>query len=290
MGWRKEPKRLPPARAKPEAGDYTEKAISTEVLKKTVTSPVTTYPLALGIIGALGCLILGPLPIFIYAAIGGSGVGLGSWIVNYFFRGEALTYKHLQELRKRAEEYNEWKKQQIRENLEDCIEIAGANEYVERGIQQFDQVSRTVNDLIDLLMEKLQTGELTFGRFFAAAENAAFTVLDNLNAVVTTLKAIRSVDERFLRARIEQLQRNQTPSARVEKEVKTLSDRLQLKIDNLDQIKDLLVANEEIITQLEMRTVDIGRMKTGEKYANGSTMDEVVAGLQAIAARAEKYR
>ena len=275
-------------RASPKAIDFSETTVGAEVLKKTVTHPATVYPLALGALGVLGCALFGPVGLPLAVAIGGFAVGSGSWVVNFFFRGDQLTDELIADMRKAMAEANEQKRLNLRDDLETCRDIAGADEIVEQAIRQFDTVGAAFDGLLNVLSMKLNEGELTFGRFLGSANSVDHSVLDNLQNIIIYLNGIRSIDVSYIESRLRSLQKMKARSETEEVEMKALQERMKIRDDQIKKIREMLTANEQAITIIESSTAKIGEMKTGETYSNVD-IDTAMQELKEIAGRASAY-
>ena len=105
------------ARASPPAPvqiDFSEGAVNKAILKETITHPTALYPLAIGALGAFGCVLFGPLAPLLIAAIGGAAVGTSAWVVNFFLRGDKLTDEYIGKLRRIMTEESEQRRQHLR--------------------------------------------------------------------------------------------------------------------------------------------------------------------------------
>lgn len=282
---RKKQARASPA---PVVVDFSEGAVNTAILKKTVTHPTTMYPLAIGALGVFGCLLFGPAAPFMLAAIGGGAVGVGAWVVNFFIRGEALTDEHIKDLRKAMSEESEQRRLHLRVEIAQCNDVVGANEIIDQALSQFDNVTVSFNGLCDILERKLQSGELTFGRFFSSANGVALSIFDNLRGIVINLESIRSIDVEFLERKLSQFKRKKIMTALETAELKTLEERSAIRERELNESRELLVKNEEAITVLERSTAQIGNMKTDETYSTVD-LETAMSDLKEIAGRANKY-
>ena len=70
----------------PKIGDFSQKATDKVVLHTTLQHPLTLYPIAIGFVAVAAILLLQSSAIAFQVAVGGLSLGVGNWIVNYFFR------------------------------------------------------------------------------------------------------------------------------------------------------------------------------------------------------------
>ena len=87
----------------PSIGDFSQKATQKAVLNNTLQHPLTLYPVAVGVLGTLGILLFQAPLLAVGAAIGGFGIGVGSWIVNYLIRNKTWANRYIESLHKKLD-------------------------------------------------------------------------------------------------------------------------------------------------------------------------------------------
>ena len=75
------------------------------VLKTTLQHPISLYSSGVGLLGWLALGVLGMSTPAVIAAIGGTTLGIGSWIVNFFLRGDTLGRKYIENVQQAMDEH-----------------------------------------------------------------------------------------------------------------------------------------------------------------------------------------
>ncbi|NQT49881.1 hypothetical protein HQ571_04265 [Candidatus Kuenenbacteria bacterium] len=274
----------------PSLGEFSKSAQRKAVTKRTLTHEATVWPVTLGIISIIGgTLILPGLPILVFIGGGGIFAGIIAWFVNWGLRGEQLECNYIAELNERVMKANEAKKRNVRNEIESCSMIIGAEEFVRVAMKQFDTADVAFNDMSELLNEKLKVGEMAFGVFFDGANQIVNNILDNLKTVFQILKAISSIDVEDSERRLENLNGRETSDESSERAKKSIIELLEHRTEKLRKIRDLLSLNDEAITKLEKVTGDIVEMDTGGYYAS-MTLEEAMQKVQWIADVSKDYK
>lgn len=269
----------------PKLQDFSQGAIQRHIVRLGLTHWLTLYPSALAL--PLGfAAYLFHAPALYFGLMGGLALGLGSAVVNIFFRGDSLSARYLQEL---AEATNVQKAQMLdhlRSSLAQGRTIPGGEDYAEQGLEQFERMRLRFDKLRSLLAAKFQQGELSYGRFLGAAEQVYLGSLDNLQRIVSLLESAGGIDVSYIERRLANLDRLRSAADR--KEQQTLLRRQQLRAKQLEQVNELLTANEEAMTALEETVASVAAMATNSTFAKGD-FDTAIAQLQQVAARARHY-
>src|SRR5688572_33480102 len=71
------------------------------VLSRTLQHPLTLYPTAVGLLGAVGIGLFGPITVAVAATVAGLGVGLGHLCTQVLVRPDSVAAQHYRELRER---------------------------------------------------------------------------------------------------------------------------------------------------------------------------------------------
>jgi hypothetical protein len=169
----------------PSIEDFSKKAVTRAVLKTTLEHPLGLYLSGVGLLGWLALGVLGPSTPAVLAAIGGTTIGLGSWIVNFFFRGDWLAQQYIENVHRQMEEYKQKIILNLVNDLEQWKRLPGAEDYVTQGIDQFHDIQEKIENFRDVLGKKLNSGEMTFSRYLGSAEQVYLSVLDNLEKIGT---------------------------------------------------------------------------------------------------------
>jgi len=139
-----------------------------------------------------------------------------------------------------------------------------------------------------LLDQKFNTGELAHASYLGAAEQVYLSVLDNLLRVVSLLHGASAIDLDYIRQRQEELQGLGHLDNADERELQTLKKREQLRRSHLDQVNQLLTANEESMTAMDETSAAIAMLQTGSGLAEVD-METAMSYLKELAGRANDY-
>jgi hypothetical protein len=271
----------------PPLSDFSQKAIQRAVLKEGLAHPLTLFPPALGLISGLaGFLFSVPL---LFAIMAGTFViGAGSIIVNIFLLSERSASRYIRRLNAKLKEHEKYVLASLEKDLLECSSIKGGEHYAPQGVEQFRRIQEKYQNVLDLLEQKLSSGELTFGRFSGAAEQVYLSTLNNLKQVVATLQSAGTIDPGYIEGRLEQLAMLKQKSEADGKEVDTLKKRRALREEQLDKVNHLLTRNEEAMTEMETTTAAIADMQTDGSFA-ATDFDHAITLLQELAQRAHMY-
>lgn len=267
--------------------DFSSQSISRAVISKTATHPLTVFPLAVAVIGGAGCLLFGAAPIFIGAALGGLVVGLGTGVVNFCFRSDAIAEKYLLEMRERMHKASQAQIAGLGSDIRACRGIPGLDEWIEQSERQFVEIDEAFRTLQKILARQLQKGELTYSRFLGTAEQAVGAVLNTLQGAVLRMHSVRLIDEQVISRKIKQLSRYKQLSESDQREKSVLEGKLRLRQEQIEEINSMLDANDEAIVALERTIAEISRMKTGEQYGD-TDLETAIAEMKNIAERANR--
>jgi len=230
----------------PQVSDFSQKAIQRAVLKEGLAHPLTLFPSALGLLSGLAGFLFS-LPILFAIMAGTFVIGAGSLIVNIFFLSERTASRYIRRLNAKLKEHEKYVLASLQKDLRECSSIKGAEHYASQGVEQFRRIQKKYQNVLDLLEQKLSSGELTFGRFSGAAEQVYLSTLNNLKQVVATLKSAGTIDPDYIEGRLEQLAMLEHKSEADRKEGDTLKKRRALREQQLDKVNHLLTKNEEAL-------------------------------------------
>jgi len=143
-----------PARSQvPQARDFTPKAVSKAVLKETLQHPLTIFPAAATFLGGMYSLLVNFDKASFGFTLGAGFLAVGSWIFNYFIRGETFARRHVASLKeKRVKHWHEeavdleaeWKKESFETGAKQASEL---REAYERLKNYFEKQAADGNDL-----------------------------------------------------------------------------------------------------------------------------------------------
>ncbi|KJR42731.1 hypothetical protein MCHI_001369 [Candidatus Magnetoovum chiemensis] len=272
----------------PTIKDFSLEATNKAVIKETMQSPLSLYSTALGVLGAAASVVFEPSLALVGLAAGGLSLGVGSWIVNYFFRGDTYAGKYIERLNEQLEAYKQITYEKVEKELTKCENIPGAEKYAKQAVEQFSLSAEKFNNFLDILQSKLDTNELTYSRYSLSAEKVYLSVLDNLEEILSLLKSISSIDEQYIKYRLKEVDDLEEQAPADIKEKETLNERFQLLKKQLDRVNTLLTANEEAMTALDQTTAAFAAIKTSVGNVNVD-METARKELEELAKRAHEY-
>ncbi len=250
------------------------------ILAETIQHPMTIYPAGISLISLLYMVLINSNPVSFAICFGTGLFSLGSWVFNFFIRGEDFEIKYIRNLRKALDKHTQRALKDLKKELLDnaCSE----------GAQQIDKLREKFEILDELLRGKLDEGELTYCRYIGIAQQVYFSGIDNLQDISESLKSIRAIDPDHIKNQLEKLQKIKTPDESVLQGIKDLEIRQKLREDQLNKVKQLLRQNEMAMTQLDKTTIAIAEMDTVKGQADVD-METAMAELSNITERAKEY-
>jgi hypothetical protein len=266
--------------ARPKPLDFSPEAVSRAVLQQTLQRPHVLYPAAIGVLGGLAALLLGPSLVFVVPAVLGLGAGVGGWALDYTLGKQKHSAEVLNALRERLSGQRSASMARLQANL-DALDFAV-------GTAQLEQLQRKFEAFGALLGRKLDPQELTYGRYLAMTEQVFLAGIDNLNRVVDTLQALSTIDVAKLQARIHQLETDEVESRGQDLEIKTLRERLVFQDGQRAKIDQWLADNEAAMSQMDQVMAAIADMETSSGQAS-MPMEAAMQELKALADRASLY-
>ena len=270
----------------PSIEDFSKTAITKAVLKTTLQHPLSLYCSGVGLLGWLALGVLGASTPAVLAAIGGTTIGFGSWIVNFFLRGDTLTQNYIENLQQEMEAYQQRVTQSLGKDLEKWKRLPDAEDYVLQGTSQFHDIQEKIVNFRDVLGKKLNPREVTFSRYLGSAEQVYLSVLDNLDKMATILESISTIDVSYIEERLQALKKLKTLTKADEEERKTLLERRALRDDKLQEVNVLLTENEQAMTDIEKATVSLVSITRGRATVD---METARKQLEELASRAHQY-
>ncbi len=274
--------------APPAIHEFSVETTDRAVLRTTLQHPATLYPAAVGILSGIAGILLEPSLLVFGLSLGGLSLGVGSWIINYFFRGDSFAKAYIQVLSERMERHKQEALRSVIEDLKVSKKIHNAEDYTMQGIEQYNKVRQKFKNLRSLLDEKLKKGELTHVRYLGSAEQVYLSVLDNLKEVVTVLKTISAIDTDYINSRLVELEGLREPSPADMQEIRTLKERKQLRDKQFKRVSELLTWNEEALTTLDKTSTSLADMKT-VRSISGTDIERARKELEELASRAHEY-
>jgi len=269
--------------------DFSQSAIQKAVTRRTLEHPVVVYPAVLSVLGGFSLALFGVSPWLIGAAAGGFGVAFISWLVNFSLRRDSFASDYVRSLHQRIEKQSQIKKSQLIKALKEVSSDQG-----ERQFQRFNDKFATFQAM---LAKKLDSGEITYGRYLGMAEQVYLGAIDNLQSIADALNAMKVIDIRYIHNRIVELDRvkidGKDPRTKGMEDInaseyKALTKRSELYHTQKTKVDKLLAQNEEALTQLDLTIAAVAELRTNDKAAS-LDLETAMSELQKLASRAHKY-
>ena len=261
--------------------DLSKRAVDRAVLAASLQHPLVVYPAAAGVLGGIGAALIAASPAVVTAAIVGGGVALVSFGVNSVFRRQFFATRYLESAHKAVVAYRE----AVLEELVRDLREQKAHE----ALAQLDRFGEKIKAFEDVLDDKLDRSEITFGRFMGIAEQVYLSGIDNLRQVAVAKKSMaRAADEQYMRRRLEQLQKGSPRTDAQATELEGLKKQLEVRHQNAAKAEKCLAENEQALAQLDVALAAVGEMKTGASHSSVG-METAMNDLQQIARRAGDY-
>jgi len=190
--------REPPIR-KPTAADFEGGAVQKAILGQTVQSPFTILPAAAAFVALFYGLVINFSFSAIVASLLFGATALGSWVFNFFIRGEQLSARYVTKLRELRREY------QVRQVVDiesECHKI-GFSE----GAKEANELSAAYLKLKNFLDRQIKDGEnLKAERFRILAEDTYDQGVGILTRALNSYRAVQQIDAPLLRQELENWQ------------------------------------------------------------------------------------
>lgn len=195
---RKRVRRRRPVR-RPTPDDFSKSAVWKAVLKATIQHPLTTYPVAVSAIAASYMALINVDPTAFKIAFFAAVVGAGSWVYNFFFRGEKLAAAHIQKLRDALHDHD----------LQTLDELARACDRVgfSDGAREAADLEAAYRLLRDFLDAKKDEGVASVHSFSSLAEDTFKEGVKIIDKALHVYRATSTVDVRKLRRERDEFQR-----------------------------------------------------------------------------------
>ncbi|MBI2039384.1 MAG: hypothetical protein HYT22_03885 [Candidatus Niyogibacteria bacterium] len=259
-------------RGPPVLADFSEAAIARSVHKAIFLSPAATYPLMLGGIGFAALLapwlvagLAFPLIIVSSAAV---VVGAASWAWNFGLRRDVFETRYIKEFKERLARQSEEALVELHERLQECRSVEGGEAIAEQALSQLGLIQEKLDAFQNMLKQKLDAGELTFGRFLATALQVYASVMNNLRSIADHLQSAGSIKIEYARKRARELEKIKTPSQNDTDEIATLEERIALYEAQIAKADGLLTENEKTMTAVDQSIAAVAEMQTDPKTGN----------------------
>jgi len=132
---------------------------------------------------------------------------------------------------------------------------------------------------------------LTYGRFFTTAEQTHGAVLDNIDQIVLSFKALQDIDLDYLEDRYDELEaliKKNSAEDYDKEEFEAVQQRIDLRENKLIDIDKTLSKNEKAMTELNKITFKLSELKTTEGRSN-QDLEKTLEDLTNLAESARIY-
>lgn len=245
----------------PGAEDFTQESVYRAVRKDVLQHPLTILPAAVSVLGMLSASLFGPDPTTVAVVFGSAVLATGSWIYNYFIRGEALAQRHVDKLRARRERHyhrevesleTEWNQTGLPEGVQQARELREAYQKLEAFLRgRLEEARRTGKE----------AGGFNVQRLLVLAEDTYREGAAILRSALTTYQALQQIDHDKLRSELagwnEELSavRQATESGprveSLETRIASHERRLQLFRQRVESVDRLFAESEALEAALE---------------------------------------
>lgn len=258
--------------------DLSPSAVKKSVVAAVTQKPLTVYPAAAALLGGVYMLTFGGS--LVAAAAVGAGVAVTSvnWLWEYFGRGG----KHANEYVKRYRLELEHRRQEALQHLLAELKDIGDK----HGMKQVELFRQKYRNFVDILNRKLEPEELTYNRYLTIAEQVFLAGLDNLENAAVATRSVSAVDIDHINEQLGNLGNRDDSAAQAQKN--QLQTRLDLRDKQLQRARDLLLLNEQALTQLDHVTTKLATISTKRGRAQVD-LEDAMAELQHMIGRAEQY-
>ncbi|MBI1957496.1 MAG: hypothetical protein HYS44_03520 [Candidatus Niyogibacteria bacterium] len=256
-------------RGPPMLADFSEAAIARSVHKAIFLSPAATYPLMIGGIGFAALLAPWLVAGFAFPLIMVSSaavvVGAASWVWNFGLRRDVFETRYIREFKERLARQSKEALAELHERLQECRSVEGGEAIAEQALAQLGLIQGKFDAFQNMLKQKLDAGELTFGRFLATALQVYASVMNNLRSIADHLQSAGSIKIEYARKRMRELEKITAMSQNDSDEIATLKERIALYEAQIAKADGLLTENEKTMTAVDKSIAAVAEMQTDPK-------------------------
>jgi hypothetical protein len=158
----------------------------------------------------------------------------------------------------------------------------------DKGGAQLRLLRDKLESLTQVLKRRLDSGEMTYGRYLGMAQEVYGATLDNLHEVAVALRSVSTIEPDYLHSRLDELGRAGKRSADHDREFMALQERRQLLESTEKRVAQLMAQNESALTVIDQTSAALAATRTDQGHA---TLDAETAmtELERLAERAGKY-
>lgn len=255
---------------------FSRSEIKKAVTKKNLLHPMTLFPSAAGLGSIFGIFLLGP---WMWAMTAGLfGLSLLSWGANQFLRFEKLAASHMTALREELRKKREKKIELLREQL--------ASLRCDSGASQLGKLHDKYQTFKEVLDQKFNSSEFTYGRYLGMAEQVYLAGLDNLEKIALSLKSVSTIDRDYIEKELDQLDGEEDEAVKARRDA--LLERLRLIDESRTKVRNLLAQNEKAMTQLVSTASRLTDIETAPGRSS-MVMDQAMEELARLSQNMQMY-
>ncbi|HEY5720363.1 MAG TPA: hypothetical protein VIW02_08270 [Gammaproteobacteria bacterium] len=176
------------------------------------------------------------------------------------------------------------KRREFIERLDADLERLGAGQARE----QLQLLGGKLDNLTAVLRQRLDSGEVTYARYAGTAEQVYLAALDNLQEIAVALTSVSTIDEAYIRRRMQELERIAARSEAQQQELGSLAERLALRDRQRQKVERLIGENEQAMTVLDNTAGALADVRMQAGHAAMSTR-EAIRELEQLAGRSGRY-
>lgn len=157
-----------------------------------------------------------------------------------------------------------------------------------QGTAQLERLPEKLDNLAEVLKRRLNSGELTFHRYFGMAEQVYLSALDNLHEAAVALRSVSTINPERLQVQLAELGRANAADKDKARELDALNKRFALFEEQQQRAAALIAQNESAMTVLDKTAAALAETKTRKGHASMDA-EAAMSELERLAKRAGSY-
>jgi len=225
--------------------DLTPRAIEKYILNETLQNPLTTFSAAVAVLSGLYMLAFGANNASILLALGAGVLSAGTFIFNYFIRGEQLAQKFVREQLEQQRAGREHEIVTIRE------EFRKLN--FQEGEQAAMELHQAYQKFKNFLQERAaKNASMPAMRLQILAEETYFQGVEVLRTTLETARALKEIDVAKLEREVQDWQKQkQKFQNSTDRELNALERRIELNQQRINSYRHRQSALAELFAEAE---------------------------------------
>jgi hypothetical protein len=233
---------------KPQTLDLTPGAIEKHILNETLQNPLTTFSAAVAILSGLYMLAFGFNNTSLLLAVGAGFLSVGTFIFNYFIRGEHLAQDYV---RKQLEQQRASREHEII-TIRDEFKKLGAQEGEQAAIELHDAYLKLKNFLQE---REAESAPMPAMRLHILAEETYYQGVDVLRTTLDITRALQEINVAKLEHEIQdwqaQRQKLQEGGETGSRELNALERRIELNQTRINSYRHRQSALAQLFAESE---------------------------------------